>query len=186
VQFPEILLIALGLSMNSVAVALAVGSDEKPKTFAVYLRMVIFFGLFQGLFAGAGWLLGQSVQYLFADFAHWVAFFLIFASGIKMIMASLKGGKAWQTFDISSTLVLVGLAVATSINTLIAGTGLGLIGTEGLKVAFIIGYSTIVLTSAGLVIARKYGYKPWYTYAELIGGIMLAGVLLNIFLKHLI
>jgi manganese efflux pump family protein len=172
--------------MNSVAVALAVGSDQKPKASGVYTRMIIFFGLFQALLAAAGWLLGQSLQYLLADFAHWVAFFLIFASGIKMILASLKGGKAWQTFDISRTFVLFGLAVATSINALIAGTGLGLIGTEVLQVAFIIGYSTIGLTSAGLVIARKYGYKPWYTYAELIGGIILTGVSLNIFLKHLI
>ena len=180
-QFVEILLIATGLSMNPVAVALAVGSDEKPKAFAVYLRLVIFFGLFQALFAAAGWLLGQSLQYLFADFAHWVAFFLIFASGIKMILASLKGGKAWQTFDISRTFVLFGLAVATSINALIAGTGVGLIGTEVLQVAFIIGYSTIGLTSAGLVIARKYGYKPWYTYAELIGGIILLSVSIILF-----
>jgi manganese efflux pump family protein len=186
VQFPEIFLIALGLSMNSVAVALAVGSDEKPKAFAVYLRMVIFFGLFQALSALAGWLLGQSLQYLFADSAHWVAFFLIFAIGMKMILASLKGGKAWQTFDMGSMLVLTGLAVATSINALIAGIAFGLLGTGVLKVAAVIGYTSIGITAAGIVFARKYGYKPWYTYAELIGGIILTGVSLNIFLKHLI
>lgn len=184
--FPEIYLIALGLSMNPVAVSMAVGSDKEPKSFLVYARLILFFGVFQGLFAAAGWLLGQSVQYLFADFANWVAFLLIFASGVKMIMASLKGGKAWQTFDINSTLVLFGLAVATSINALIAGTGLGLFGTEVLQVAFITGYSTIAISSAGLVVARKYGYKPWYRYSELSGGIILAGVSLNIYFKHLI
>lgn len=176
VQLPEILLIALGLSMNSVAVALAVGSDEKPKAFAVYLRLVIFFGLFQALFAAAGWLLGQSLQYLFADSAHWVAFFLIFAIGMKMILASLKGGKAWQTFDTGSMLVLIGLAVATSINALIAGIAFGMLEVGVLKVAAVIGYTSIGITAGGIVFARKYGYKAWYRYAELTGGIILTGI----------
>jgi manganese efflux pump family protein len=176
VFFPDIILIALALSMNSLAVALAVGSDQKPKVFAVYIRMVIFFGLFQALLAAAGWLLGQSVQYLFADSAHWVAFFLIFAIGIKMILASLKGGKAWQTFDISSTLVLFGLSIATSINALIAGMAFGLLGTGVLKVAAVIGYTSIGVAAAGIVFARKYGYKAWYRYAELTGGIILTGI----------
>lgn len=181
---PEIFFIAIGLSMNSVAVSLAVGSDQMIKLYSVYARMILFFGLFQGLFAAAGMLLGQSLQYLFADFVHWIAFFLIFAIGIKMILASLRGGKAWQTFDISSTLVLFGLAVATSINTLIAGTGLGMLGTEILQVAFITGYSTIVIAAAGLVIARKYGYRSWFKFAELTGGVIIIMALINIFLKH--
>lgn len=162
--------------MNSLAVALAVGSDQKQNASGVYARMVIFFGLFQGLFAAAGWLIGQSVQYLFAGFDHWVAFFLIFATGIKMILASLKGGKAWQTFDISSTLALFGLAIATSINALIAGMALGILGTRVLQIAFVIGYTSIGIAAAGIVFARKYGYKSWYRYAELTGGIILTGI----------
>jgi manganese efflux pump family protein len=176
VQLLVIFIIAIALSMDSSAVALAMGSDQKPKATSVYARMVLFFGLFQALFAAAGWLLGQSLQYLFADFAHWVAFFLIFASGIKMILASLKGGKAWQTFDISSTFVLFGLAIATSINALIAGMAFGLLGTGVLKIAFVIGYTSIGVTAAGIAIAKKYGYKSWYQYAELSGGIILTMV----------
>jgi putative Mn2+ efflux pump MntP len=181
VHFLVIFIIAIALSLDSSAVALSVGSDQKPKGLVVYARMVLFFGLFQGLFAAAGWLIGQSVQYLFAGFDHWVAFFLIFAIGIKMVLASLKGGKAWQTFDISSTFVLFGLAIATSINALIAGMAFGLLGTGVLKIAFVIGYTSIGVTAAGIAIARKYGYKSWYRYAELCGGIILLSVAIILF-----
>ena len=127
---PIILLIALGLAMDSFSVSITRGfTTNKTRTLTEALKTGIFFGIFQAVMPIIGWLAGLSIIDLISGFDHWIAFGLLTFIGTRMIYESLTK-ESKQVVSSSSFKVLIMLSIATSIDALAVGLSLSFIGTS--------------------------------------------------------
>lgn len=181
-----IIVIAVGLAMDAFAVSVAAGAAEKKLHIRHAMRMAFFFGVFQAVMPLIGYLAGESFKGSIAAFDHWVAFGLLTLVGGKMIYESfkLKGDKDAGP-DPTSMLVVLTLAVATSIDALAVGVTLSLVTDSILMAVVVIGVITFALSLAGTQIGIKVGHF-FENKIEIFGGIILLLIGIKILLEHLI
>ena len=180
-----IIVIAVGLAMDAFAVSIVSGSVYQQLHVRHALRMAVFFGGFQAVMPLIGSLAGMSVKDYIADYDHWVAFGLLAAVGGKMIYESFKIESAEKNFDPSNLLVLLVLALATSIDALAIGITLSLIVSSITVAVIIIGLVTFVLSYLGVFIGKRFGHF-FEDKIEAVGGIILIGLGVKIVLEHTI
>jgi len=171
--------------MDSFAVSLAAGISNKRLGWMALLRAAIFLGAFQAMFAGFGLLLSQSFKEMVAHIDHWIAFALLVAIGGKMIWESFKSKPGDKSFNVENYLILIGLSIATSIDALMVGMSLGFLETPLFSSVLVIGAVTIILSVAGFIIGIKNGFRLLENKAELIGGLILAGIGIKVLVQHL-
>jgi putative Mn2+ efflux pump MntP len=179
-----IIIIAVGLAMDALAVSIVSGSVYKQLKLRHILRIAIFFGGFQALMPLIGCLAGLSVKEYTVGFDHWIAFGLLSAVGAKMIYESFKISSAEQTFDPSNIFVLLVLSVATSIDALVVGITLSFITGSIIVAVIIIGIVTFILSYLGIFIGKKVGHF-FENKIEALGGLVLIGLGLKILIQHL-
>lgn len=181
----SVLLIAVGLSMDCVAVAVASGltvGSVKPRD---AVKMGVFFGGFQGLMPLIGWLLGSTLIAIISGFDHWVAFVLLAIIGARMIYDGVRsrGGKGGgDPFRLHS---LLALAVATSIDALAVGLSLSLLEVEILLPAAMIAVVCFCLSVAGALASGRLG-GLFGSRVKLLGGAILILIGLRILVEHLL
>ncbi len=181
-SFVELLLIAVGLSMDAFAVAICKGlsiRELKPR-YAVLVGL--YFGGFQALMPVIGWLLGARFEHVIASFDHWVAFCLLAIIGISMIQEAFS--KAEELSDDLGVRTMVMLAVATSIDALAVGITFAFLQVKILPAAGLIGVTTFLLSALGVYIGRLFGLR-YKAKAEFAGGVILILIGLKILLEHL-
>ncbi len=155
--------IAFALGCDAFAVGLAVGTHNPCRR--ACFRLCFHFGLFQFMMPVIGWYAGNSIHEQIKDIDHWIAFFLMFIIATRMLQNSLKTEKDNENprSDPTRGLSLVGLSVATSIDALGVGFGMGVARMHLLKPAIIIGIVAAAMTFAGLCLGRRlthaYGEK---------------------------
>ncbi len=183
--FLSILLIAIGLSADCFAVALGGSISLKTPSRLQVFRIAIAFGLFQALMPVLGWLAGQTVVELVADYDHWVAFALLALVGGRMIWESFRprGGGAKNT-DITKGLPLIILSIATSIDALAVGLTFPFLEVNIMMASPTIGVVAFVATAIGFLLGRKAG-KLVGRWAAVIGGLLLIGIGLRILITHI-
>ena len=121
-SFITILLIAIGLSMDSLAVSISGGICMKPFCIKKSLKMALTMGIFQGGMTWLGWAMGIHFSNYITDFDHWIAFVLLSYLGGKMVYESFKEEDSHLiTF---SSRMLFTLGVATSIDALAVGVSM--------------------------------------------------------------
>lgn len=184
--FVELLLLAVGLSMDAFAVSVCKGLSMKKATLRAQLTCGAWFGGFQALMPLIGFFLGT----LFADaieaFDHWVAFGLLAIIGINMIREALSGDAECDDCgaDLSVKTMFV-MAVATSIDAMAVGISLAMAGDVNILWAvFLIGVTTFALSAAGVGIGNLFGSR-FESKAQLCGGVILILLGLKILLEHL-
>jgi putative Mn2+ efflux pump MntP len=187
----EMLMIALGLSMDAFAVAACVGL-AMPK-FSLKKAMIVgaYFGLFQALMP----LIGYLATSFFADFvdkdkidqyASWVAFVVLVLLGAEMIIGSFKKdgkdteGKATSMHPAH----MLPLAIATSIDALAVGVSFAFMNVDIVPAVVLIGLTTFALSVAGVKVGNAFGLKL-KTKAEFIGGAILVLMGVKILLEDL-
>ena len=89
--FLELILIAVGLSMDAFAVAVCKGLNMKKINYKQAIIIALFFGGFQGLMPLIGWILGKQFESYITSIDHWIAFGLLAFIGVQMIMEAIKG-----------------------------------------------------------------------------------------------
>ncbi len=168
--FWEILILAFALGIDAFSVALAVGTGGS--TFRQTFRLSFHFGLFQFLMPIIGWLLGRNVVSFVERYDHWIAFALLFVIGVKMIYEALRHIPEKVTKDRTRKWSLVALSIATSIDALGAGVGMGILNTSLLYPCAIIGVTAAAMTLVGIklggVISAVIGNRM-----EAVGGAVL-------------
>lgn len=178
--------IAVGLSMDAFAVAIASGCSTKDVKLRQALRMALFFGVFQAVMPVIGWFAGLTFRGLISSFDHWVAFGLLALVGGKMIVEFFQGDKACEEktcpMDIPNLFIL---AVATSIDALAIGLSLSLLNTPIAFPATFIGVVTFVISFAGVYIGKRFG-DYLENKMELVGGIVLIAIGVKVLLEHLL
>ena len=89
-DFLTIVLIGIGLAMDCFAVALARGSKPGVDKIRLALVFAVVFGLFQAGMTLLGWGAGTLFMGIIAPYDHWVAFIILSAIGLKMIIEGMK------------------------------------------------------------------------------------------------
>lgn len=180
-SFPELLLIAVGLSMDAFAVSICKGLSLK-KLGARHAALVgLYFGGFQALMPMIGWLLGYRFEHVIESVDHWVAFALLTIIGLSMIR---EANKAEELNDDLGFKTMVLLAVATSIDALAVGVTFAFLQVRILPAASLIGVTTFLISAVGVYIGHIFGLK-YRAKAEIAGGVILIGIGLKILLEHL-
>ncbi|OGR78546.1 MAG: hypothetical protein A2X32_04645 [Elusimicrobia bacterium GWC2_64_44] len=185
---PELLLIALGLSMDAFAVAVASGATMKRLHLPNALKMALFFGGFQALMPALGWLAGLGMKNFISGVDHWIAFGLLSAIGGKMLYESFKikeeeecGGPKTCPFDTGTLTVL---AIATSIDALAVGLTFAALAVSIVTPVLVIGAVTFAMSVAGVRLGSSGGHFFEHKM-EAAGGLILIAIGLKILAGHL-
>ena len=191
--FSELMILAVGVSMDAFAVSICKGLAMKNATMKAGLTCGLWFGGFQALMPLIGFFLGT----LFADAIeavdHWVAFILLGIIGINMLKEASDKEECECCSDANADLsakTMFVMAVATSIDALAVGislamAGLDVWGMDGIFAAVIlIGLCTCAFCTAGVKIGNVFGAR-FEKKAQIAGGVILILLGLKILLEHL-
>jgi len=181
----EILLIAVGLSMDAFAVSLGAAASGRAAGGRAAFRLSFHFGLFQFLMPVAGWLIGVSVAPLVVSFDHWVACALLSFVGVRMIRAGFTPDVESLGRDPSRGWTLVMLSVATSLDALAVGLSLAMIAGPIWYPAAVIGVVAGALTLVGTRLGTRLGTR-FGKVMEIAGGVVLIIVGIRIVYTHLV
>ena len=86
----EILLIAVGLSMDAFAVSISKGLAMRAFRWKQALAIACCFGLFQGIMPAIGYVVGLQFSQMIQNWDHWIAFVLLAFIGVNMIREGLS------------------------------------------------------------------------------------------------
>ena len=178
----ELLILAVGLSMDAFAVSVCKGLSVKKLKTKHMLTVGAYFGGFQALMPLLGYILGIQFQSMIQQFDHWIAFVLLVLIGLSMIKESRE--EAENLNDSFSFMTMLPLAVATSIDALAVGVSMAFMPVDILSSAGIIGIVAFVLSVVGGLVGRRLGCL-FQRRAELVGGLVLIGIGVKILCEHL-
>ena len=169
-SFVELLLVAVGLSMDAFAVSVCKGLSVKKLGVKHALIAGAYFGGFQFLMPVIGWFLGSRFEHIITSFDHWIAFGLLAIIGVNMIQESFS--KAEELNDDFGVKTMLMMAVATSIDALAVGVTFACLEVSILPSSALIGVTTFCLSALGIYIGHIFGlrFKAW---AERAGGAIL-------------
>lgn len=184
---PQLLLIALSLALDAMAVSVSVGIANPQAAFRQGLRMGLWFGGFQFGMPLLGFLLGRTLSVFISSAAPFVAFALLAFVGGRMVLDSLqsKGCSApSKNPAVLSTRRLFTLAVATSIDALAVGVSAAFMAFPLWLSCSVIGVTAFLLSLLGAVVGRRLGCA-FQRRAQLLGGVVLILIGLKFLLERL-
>ena len=188
----ELLLLAVGVSMDAFAVSICKGLAMKKATLKASMTCGLWFGGFQALMPTIGFFLGTLFAEAIQKFDHWVAFALLAIIGANMLKEVFEEGECSccecgcgeKNADLSVKTMFI-MAVATSIDALAVGISLAMAGNVNIWIAAVlIGLCTCGFSAAGVQIGNVFGAK-YEKKAQLAGGVILILLGLKILLEHL-
>jgi putative Mn2+ efflux pump MntP len=180
-----ILVIAIGLSFDTFAVSLSYGVVRSRILFRQASRIAIVLALFQGGLTVAGYFLGSIVSEVLKATDHWIALGLLSFLGIKMIIEGLRKTKNEETKDFSSTIVLLTIALGTSIDAFAVGISFALLDVRIWEAGVVISAVTFLASMTAIRIGKSAGGRLG-NKVEIIGGLLLIAIGLKIFLEHIL
>ena len=156
----EVLLLAIGLSMDSLAVSVTGGAVLKSNcTAGNIIKIASVLGIFQAGMTVIGYTMGLGFEKYICAFDHWIAFTLC-------------------------NRTLCGLGIATSIDALAVGISLAILKSPLLLQASTIGVVTFAISAFGVYFGNRFG-KRIDLKLDLIGGLILIGIGTKILIEHL-
>lgn len=178
----ELFIIAVGLSMDAMAVAICKGLSVQKLRGSHAVITGLYFGGFQALMPLIGYLLGRQFESYITNVDHWIAFALLSLIGANMIKESL--GEVEKVNASFSPRAMLPMAVATSIDALAMGVTFAFLKVSIAAAVSFIGIITFSLSALGVWIGHIFGAK-FKSKAELAGGVVLILMGLKILLEHL-
>ena len=178
----ELLVLAVGLSMDAFAVSVCKGLALRRVGAKECLTAGVWFGTFQALMPLLGFFLGATFAEKITAVDHWIAFALLGLIGANMIRESF--GEAEGVSSAMTPAAMLPLAVATSIDALAVGVTFALLTIKIIPAVATIGVITCALSAAGVKLGSIFGTR-WRSRAELAGGIILILLGTKILLEHL-
>ena len=179
-------LLGVWLAMDAFSVSLANGMNEKKmkKSRMAYIAGVYAF--FQFLMPMVGWICVHTIVQLFAQFQKcipWIALILLLYIGGSMIWESVKGEEEIEEVKKLSFAVLMLQGIATSIDALSVGFTIADYGfVMALVCSIIIAVVTFAICETGLYLGKTLGTKL-AGKADVLGGVILTGIGIEIFVK---
>ena len=178
----ELLVLAVGLSMDAFAVSVCKGLALRRVGAKECLTAGVWFGAFQALMPLLGFFLGATFADKITAVDHWIAFALLGLIGANMIRESF--GEADGVSSAMTPAAMLPLAVATSIDALAVGVTFALLTIRIIPAVATIGVITCALSALGVKLGSIFGAR-WRSRAELAGGVILILLGTKILLEHL-
>lgn len=181
----SVILLAIALAMDSVALSIASGARlckmlNAPRAF----KLAFTFGAFQGLMPLFGYLLGLGFAKFIAEFDHFIACAILLFLGFKMIKESRDGvSEEGCLIDLPLRFMLMG-ALATSIDALAVGVTFSFEAINIWLACIIIGLTCVILCVLACYVGKFMG-EALEAKALALGGVILIILGIKIPLEHL-
>jgi len=179
----ELILTAVAVSMDALAVAICKGLSSPKLKARNALTVGAWFGSFQALMPLIGFFLGASFSKYITKYDHWVAFGLLGLIGANMIKESLSKGEECLPCTYGAK-AMFPLAVATSVDALAVGVSFAFLQVPIIPAVVLIGCTTFGFSAGGVYLGHLFGAK-YKSKAEMLGGVILVLMGLKILLEHL-
>jgi putative Mn2+ efflux pump MntP len=193
-SFASVVALALGLAVDATAAAAACGVATPVVRPRHYATVAAYFGGFQALMPLLGWLLATWIGAAIVAWDHWIAFVLLGGIGAKMILEARRSGReapdagapgagsvAANAFGVR---LMLGLAIATSIDAFAAGITLPMFQVPIAVSIAVIGVITAGASALGLAVGRRLGDRVGRGL-DVLGGAVLIGLGAKILVEHL-
>ena len=167
----ELILIAIALAMDSVAVSIASGSKYKNINLGTTIKIALFFGLFQGLMPLIGYFAGTFFASFVDSYDHYIAFIILIYLGFNMIKEARENDFEDEVKDLKNKTLFI-LAIATSIDALAIGITFSFSDTNIWYAVSLITIITFVLCVIAVYIGKSLG-GFLESKAEYLGGLIL-------------
>lgn len=183
------ILLGVGLAMDAFSVSLANGLNEPSMKKG---RMFVIAGTFAGFQIAMpliGWICVHTIAQKFESFQKfipWIALILLAFIGGKMLIEGIKSnGDSEHEPEAVGFIALMIQGVATSIDALSVGFTISEYTLAMAIVAsVIIGVVTLFICIAGLILGRTFGTRL-AGRANILGGVILIGIGIEIFVTHI-
>jgi len=181
-----IFFLALAMSADAFAAAIAKGIALDRARWPEALRTGLIFGTIECATPLVGWALGSAASGYVKAWADWIAFGLLAALGVRMIVAAIRAsgdaeaGKPQR----HSFVALAATGLATSIDAMAVGAGLAFLDIGIVPIAAAIGVATFVMVTIGVMIGPALG-RIVGRWAEALGGAVLIAIGSAILYQHL-
>ncbi len=183
--FLEALLIAVGLSMDSLAASTAGGVMLRSYKRAYVFKIAFTMAASQAIMMLIGFFVGDTFDHYIHDYDHWIAFLLLSYLGGHMIYEGcVKTNKDNKTFNPVHNKTLLGMAFATSIDAMAVGISMAFLHSSILPLFLTIGVVTFIFSAFGVYFGYNFSNKTRVNF-NIIGGIILIGIGLKILIEHL-
>jgi len=182
-DFFSIILIAVGLSMDSFAVSVANGFTIRELNVKRVFLISFSFASFQAIMPLIGWLAGLGIERHIKELDGWIAFLLLSYIGLKMIWEGIQKNSIKKESELK-ILTIIGESFATSIDAFAVGISFACLNISIISPVLIIGIITFAFSLTGLHLGKYFGKRLGKT-AEIIGGIVLIGIGVKILIEHL-
>lgn len=182
-----LLFTSLGLSMDACAVSISNGMCYGNIQKKQIITTAAAFGFFQAFMPVIGFFIGSAFSDAIESIDHWIALILLGFIGGKMVVDAIRELKYPEVCIAGSktltpkTLFLQ--SVATSIDALAVGVGLAVMKVDILSAAIYIGIITFINSIIGSHLGKKFG-ELFKQKAEILGGLILIGIGIKIFIEH--
>ncbi len=183
-DYITLILLSVGLAMDCFAVSVAKSAVVGKIQWSWVLFMAFMFGLFQGGMPLIGYLIGNEFIDYINSFDHWIAFAMLTAIGIKMIIEDIKPSKENTSGNYSyefGSIVL--LSFATSIDALASGLVFLSYPDSLVEGIIIIAIGSFLLSLIGSLLGTWLGKTIKFKFGVL-GGIILIAIGVKIVLEH--
>ncbi|MFH1533961.1 MAG: manganese efflux pump MntP family protein [Nitrospirota bacterium] len=174
-------IVAFALAMDSFTVSISGGAIMEKVRVKNAILVGAYFGLFQCVMFVLGYVGGDNLRNYIDSYDHWIALGLLIFIGGKMIIESFSKTDG-QAFSLKHKTLLI-LAIATSIDALGVGLSYSFLNKSVLVPSITIGIVAFLFSGFGLYLGKilKQILKK---KAELIGGIILIAIGINIAIEH--
>lgn len=182
-------LLGIGLAMDAFSVSLANGLAEPGMRKGRMNIIAGTFGGFQAAMPLIGWICVHTIAVMFEGFQAlipWIALILLFYIGGKMLLEGINSkGTEEESIERLDNRELVVQGIATSIDALSVGFAIADYNLlQAVLAAAIIAAVTYGICMFGLVLGKKAGTKL-AGKAEILGGIILIGIGIEIFVSSM-
>ena len=182
-------LLGIGLAMDAFSVSLANGLAEPGMRKGRMNIIAGTFGGFQAAMPLIGWICVHTIAVMFEGFQAlipWIALIILFYIGGKMLLEGINSkGTEEESIERLDNRELVVQGIATSIDALSVGFAIADYNLlQAVLAAAIIAAVTYVICMFGLVLGKKAGTKL-AGKAEILGGIILIGIGIEIFVSSM-
>jgi putative Mn2+ efflux pump MntP len=176
-------LTGIGLSMDCLAVSLAIGASGIGDRLKIAITIGLFFGYFQTVMTLAGYFGGRAFMGFISSFDHFIAFGILAFIGGKMIYEAVNpDGHDNHPLSLTLPAVLM-LSLATSIDALGVGLSFAFAGIDIILSSGIIGFIAFSLSVCGVMLGNQLeGFLG--NRVEIIGGFILISIGIRILMEH--
>ncbi len=183
-ELAELIIIAVGVSMDAFAVSICKGLSVRELRPRHAGMTALWFGGFQALMPLIGYYLGVGFADLVSSVDHWIAFILLGIIGGNMLKESFEKDQDINVNPDFSFRTMLAMAVATSIDALAVGVSFAFLNVNIWSAILFIGITTAAFSAVGVYVGNVFGSR-YKSKAEFAGGFILIVMGIRILIEHL-